>query len=153
MGRRQKPHLRIGPIRASGVHQGFRNEFGACILRARNYFVRPRRKPENSLYAAIHFELQDEYGTFMEIQFMTVRRNAICLIDHSLTPKSLVAFGAGGKKVGCKRCLLPQIFWTPSNEKRVASQPALRCGRRPRLDSGGEEESRRGSVDPKMPAS
>jgi hypothetical protein len=66
--------------------------FGSAVARIRNYILRHRTPPTNTSYRAIHLELRDRENTFIEVQVMTARRDAICLIDHSLVCKRAVSF-------------------------------------------------------------
>jgi|ERR1700761_1735149 len=115
----------LGPGELLACIRSLQNEFEGRILRVRNYFVRPRRTPENSLYTAIHFELRDEYDTFMEIQFMTARRNAICLIDHSLVRKSMVAFRSWQEEIWLQEMsLTANILDAEQLERELSRTPA-----------------------------
>lgn len=115
----------LGPAELLACIRMFHNEFGARILRARNYFVQPRRTPANSSYLAIHFEVQDEYDTFMEIQFMTARRNAICLIDHSLVRKSMIPFRSWQEELWLQEMsLTANILDAEQLERELSLKPA-----------------------------
>jgi ppGpp synthetase/RelA/SpoT-type nucleotidyltranferase len=67
------------------------DEFEAAVVRRRNYYLRPREGP-NDPYRAVHFELQDEEGWFVEVQIMTALRDAVGMVDHSLVRKRSTAF-------------------------------------------------------------
>ena len=56
--------------------------FESRIVRVRNYWLRPRVNPATP-YRAIHFEIDTGTGYPCEVQIMTFRRDAVCLIDHS----------------------------------------------------------------------
>jgi ppGpp synthetase/RelA/SpoT-type nucleotidyltranferase len=61
------------------------------VVRRRNYYLRPR-EGDGDPYRAVHFELRDEEGWFVEVQVMTALREAVGIIDHSLVRKRSTLF-------------------------------------------------------------
>jgi hypothetical protein len=64
-------------------------EFDPEVVRCRNYYLRPRDDDE---YRAVHFELRDEEGWFVEVQVMTALREAVGMVDHSLVRRRSMPF-------------------------------------------------------------
>ncbi len=64
----------------------------AGIVRCRNYYFSPRQNSSIDSYRAIHFELVDDKGNIIEIQFVTERREVISTLDHPFTFKKLLKF-------------------------------------------------------------
>ena len=60
------------------------HEFGAEVVRLRNYYSRPRN--DQDLYRAIHLTVRVAEG-FLEIQVMTAAREVVCEIDHAVAFK------------------------------------------------------------------
>lgn len=89
------PRTRVctsGIVELLAFAESFRAEFSSDIVRTRNYLLRPRKWPANSSYWALHFEVRSGGSEFVEVQVMTARRDAICLIDHSLVLKKSIPF-------------------------------------------------------------
>lgn len=71
--------------------RGLVRTFGRRIVRVRNYYVEPRKGPDDP-YRAIHFEVRGDDGQCVEMQVMTARREAIGVIDHALVCRRDVPF-------------------------------------------------------------
>jgi ppGpp synthetase/RelA/SpoT-type nucleotidyltranferase len=69
-----------------------RELFGERVVRARNFYTRP--KGPDDPYRAVHFEI--DLGTqgepaYVEVQILTLNRDAVGLIDHGVIYKHAVA--------------------------------------------------------------
>jgi hypothetical protein len=64
----------------------FCSSFGPMVIRCRNYYVRPRGG-ESDPYRAVHFELASQKNDYTEVQFLTLVRDAVGLLDHALIHK------------------------------------------------------------------
>jgi ppGpp synthetase/RelA/SpoT-type nucleotidyltranferase len=63
--------------------QTFRDYFGSRVVACRNFLAYPRYSASNDTYKAIHFILLTaDFKNAIEVQLMTVNREAVCLIDH-----------------------------------------------------------------------
>ncbi len=62
------------------------------IIKCKNYYFTPRGDSAIDTYRAIHFQILDNNNSMFELQIMTVYREAVSLIDHSIKfKKSLQA--------------------------------------------------------------
>ena len=61
------------------------------IVRCRNYYRWPRNGPLDP-YRAIHLEFQTDSEDFLELQVVSVRREAVGLTDHALVHKRRFPF-------------------------------------------------------------
>ena len=63
------------------IARRFEERLKKDILRVRNYWFKPRTTPPTP-YRALHYEISTPTSYPCEIQLMTFRRDAVCLIDH-----------------------------------------------------------------------
>jgi hypothetical protein len=61
------------------------------LYRCRNYYLQPRNG-EDDPYRAVHYEIVDTDGNFIEVQAQSALREAVGLADHSLVLKKCIAF-------------------------------------------------------------
>jgi hypothetical protein len=82
------------------------DEFGDSVVRRRNYYLRPRKGPDDP-YRALHFELYFGAGRFVELQALTRLREAVGAVDHLLVCKRSSSFIHPKHE-----CWLKELSWT-----------------------------------------
>ena len=69
------------------------------IIRCKNFYFRPKGGTKVHPYRGVHFGVGDAYNRVVEVQFMTIFREAVCILDHQLAFKKTIPFIDSSHKV------------------------------------------------------